>query len=543
MFVYNHTNNAVSIRINDRFRNYSMTLFFVLKKEKRKEGGKGHFFSCRSLVLYDVLFLFLKPDDYSSYRCTIGRCDVQIKKIYFPYLFLYTIDMPGVNKYAIGIILSLQTITHCVITTVGQYIYSSYLQIYPYGANTTVNWTNISLYNLTDSTDWVTIEDDAQLWAQEQTANLFFRIDLWNSCPLVIMTYLLGVYTPKIGRQTVLILPMIGTSIQFIIWLAIIYFQLADYWWYIASFIVGLSGSSYISNFILSLIITDTTKEDSRSTNFVVFEAITTAVSALATFGIGYYIDWRGFTDLYWISLGLQLISIVIVIVYFKNSSFIIDERTSLLSSSSTTETSPSSKTCNNCCISIFNFHTSYERRKSISILLTLVSYIFYLLAYSTYASFLWFLLNDPFNWSSENIGNYTALSSISSAIFSLLGMKLFTRIGMNDIMICTLSHFCFTLSSLWIAFSRYSWQLYAGLLISPYADYQNSLTFPMLSKWLKVHERNHAFTLVTEINTIITTFGDSIFNWIYSKTVSKSRNFLLLLAAGLSTISFLLNM
>jgi hypothetical protein len=41
-------------------------------------------------------------------------------------------------------------------------------------------------------------------------------------------------------------LPMLGTAIQSAIWLSIIYFHLADYWWYIASFIVGLSGSTYV---------------------------------------------------------------------------------------------------------------------------------------------------------------------------------------------------------------------------------------------------------------------------------------------------------
>ena len=70
----------------------------------------------------------------------------------------------------------------------------------------------------------------------------------------------------------------------------------------------------------------------------------------------------------------------------------------------------------------------------------------------------------------------------------------------MNDIVICTFSHLCFAASSLWIAFAKHSWQLYAGLVISPYADYQNSLTLPMMSKWLESHERNHAFTFVAEL-------------------------------------------
>jgi len=307
----------------------------------------------------------------------------------------------------------------------------------------------------------------------------------------------------------------------------------------------------FFLDFAMGLIITDNTKENNRSSRFVLFEAITTAVSAVVTFGIGYYINWRGFTDLYWISLGLQILSIVIVIFFFKNPSHILNERTSLLSSPIQSDIDIRIKgsyslptKCKDCLIifKVFGFKNR-SRKKSISLLLTLFAYLFYLLACSTYASFLWYLLDSPFCWSSENYGNYTALALVSSAIFSFLGMKLFTRIGMNDTIICTLSQLCFTASSLWIAFARHSWQLYAGLLISPYADYQNSLTLPMMSRWLEPHERNHAFTLVAEVNTIITTFGNSIFNEVYALTVVHFRNFTLLLAAGFSIISLILNM
>ena len=487
--------------------------------------------------------------------------------------------MNSVNNYAIATILCLQTACHCIILTVGQYIYASYLQIYPYSSNTTANDTLPSVYlsksvgiffkSLRENSNHSS-DRGAQLWAQEQSADLLFRIDLWNSCPLILMTYILGLYTPKLGRQVVLILPMLGSVIQLVLWLVIIHFHLADYWWYIASFIVGLSGSSYVLSkrinsilidgcfslfwdfvdFVLSLIITDNTNENNRSSRFVLFEAMTTAVSALVTFEIGYYINWRGFTDLYWISLGLQILSIVVVILYLKNPSLAIDERTSLLSPTTPNDVdiqirqshSPTAR-CHDCfnIFKIFSFQKQ-SRRKSISLLLILFAYIFYLLAYSTYASFLWYLLDDPFDWSSESVGNYTALASIFSAIFSLLGMKLFTRIGMNDTMICIFSHLCFAASSSWIAFARHSWQLYAGLLISPYADYQNSLTLPMMSKWLTTSERNHAYTLVAEVNTIITTFGDSIFNWVYARTVAHFRNFTLLLAVGFSILSFILN-
>ncbi len=166
--------------------------------------------------------------------------------------------MSNINTYIIGAILSLQTLCTCVISTIGQYIYAYYLDTYPIPPNSTSNLTTISplssynfLRKFNDETKQCAENDfipdsNAQTWAQERSADLFFWTNLCSSCPVIIMTYILGLYTPKLGHRFVLILPMIGTLAQFAIWLAIIYFHLPEYWWYIAAIILGLSGSSSI---------------------------------------------------------------------------------------------------------------------------------------------------------------------------------------------------------------------------------------------------------------------------------------------------------
>jgi len=166
--------------------------------------------------------------------------------------------MSDISAYIIGAILSLQTLCTCVISTIGQYIYAYYLDTYPIPPNSTYNFTTISpsssynfLKNFNDETKQCLESDvypnsDAQEWSQQRSADLFFWTNLCSSCPLIIMTYILGLYTPKLGQRFVLILPMIGILAQFAIWLAIIYFHLPEYWWYIAAVIVGLSGSSSV---------------------------------------------------------------------------------------------------------------------------------------------------------------------------------------------------------------------------------------------------------------------------------------------------------
>lgn len=301
----------------------------------------------------------------------------------------------------------------------------------------------------------------------------------------------------------------------------------------------------FIEGFVLTLIITDSTSENDLSSRLVRLSAIQTGISAIATFAIGYYIDWRGFTDLYWIGVGTQILSMLIVIFGIPSAQSTSDERTPLLTSANDEEFKElSSNTCSHffqvCTVFRPNRRTS---KKSTSLFLTLFANIFYTFASSTFAPFLWFLLNAPFCWSSKNIGNYSALAAISYAVLSVLGMQALTTAGASDAIICFISHLFFFSSTLWLAFSRHDWELYAGLVVSAFSGYQGSLTMSMMTKCLEPHERANAFTFVTEINTIITAVGTTFFNWVYARTVVNYRNFTLLLGAGFCIIPAILNL
>lgn len=295
----------------------------------------------------------------------------------------------------------------------------------------------------------------------------------------------------------------------------------------------------------MNLILTENTLEIERSSRFVRINAMQTGLAAIATFAIGYYIVWRGFKDLYWMALFTQILSMMIVLVYFKpDGSADADERRSLISTTSDefTEILPSNynrfwKVC-----TVFQWNRR-PKKNNISLYLTILAYTFFMLATACFAPFLWLLLSAPFCWSSSDVGNFSAMGAISSAILSLFGMQILTYLGASDAIICTISHLFFAGACLWTAFARHTWQLYVGLLFNALSGYQGSLTASMMSKWLKVDERNHAFTFITLVNTMITTFGNSFFNWLYSRTVSTHRNLTLLLAAGLTAVPFILNM
>ena len=292
----------------------------------------------------------------------------------------------------------------------------------------------------------------------------------------------------------------------------------------------------------MNLVITDTSEEDQRSSRFVQLSGMTTALSAGITLVIGYYIQWRGFADLFWIALLAEVLSLVVVVfMYDRRMSHrpSADEERPLLSTSDGEANAAVSwyRTVR----SVFSCRDARSRERCLNVSLILLAYIFFYVSASCLSPLLWYLLSAPFCWTSKVLGNFSAISSICSAILSVIGMKVLTYCGASDALICCVGLVCFSAYCLVVALAESSWQLYLTLFISPFSNYQSTLTFSMVSKWVDVHERSQVFTLITLINTIILDFGSSISNWIYARTVAHQKNFVFLLAAALSIIPFIL--
>lgn len=296
-------------------------------------------------------------------------------------------------------------------------------------------------------------------------------------------------------------------------------------------------------DFVLNLFITDSTIEHERSSRFVYFGAIATIVSALGTLTMGYYIAWFGFTDLFWFGLILQIVSIFIVLFFFKSDHCPAYRFVAVIDAHETqsADSRPSFSSESLEMLWLFSWKNRSKKR-SICLLLTLLAYACYSFIATSFIILLLYLLNAPFCWTSKEIGNYSAIALISFGVLSLCGMKLSTLFSISDPIICAISHIFFALAALWTGLAHSTGQMYVGLILCAFSGYQNFLTLPMISKWLKPSERTRAFTLVTEINTIMKMLGYCFFNWIYACTVMTEKNFTFLLACGLSLIPLILN-
>ncbi|CAF0841333.1 unnamed protein product [Didymodactylos carnosus] len=440
------------------------------------------------------------------------------------------------STYLIEIIYSLQTLYGCLAYTIGQYIYDYYLHSHiPLSSdNISTNFTLITtlsssqLHKQCPQTEYSAIQQE---FAQKKSSNLFFWQNLLSSPVTIIMTYLLGLYTNQLGRKFVLTLTMVGNCIQYSIWLLIIYFHLSDTYYHVAAVLASLTGGGNVSGFILNLWIVESTVESKRSSRFVQLGALSTIASAIASVTSGYWIEYRGYTDMYWTALFLQLLCIGIIILFMKPKSSTVTSHTTSTSHQKLSDI-----------ITVF-YPKRRTRKKSLILLLTLFAYIFHVIANLSFGvPFLWYQLNYPFCWSSRQIGYYNTTQSVIWSVLSVVGIELFTMLKWHDSSICCISHLCFIISALWTSYAKYDWHLYIGLFISPFTLYQGTIIYTLISKVLEPNEINDAYTFITETSTILNAFGNSFFNYLYSITVTYSRVFTLYVAAIVAIIPFLLN-
>ncbi|CAF0890812.1 unnamed protein product [Adineta steineri] len=440
------------------------------------------------------------------------------------------------NLFNIIGIVCLQSLCYCIIQSINTYINPSQLlpkinctelydenQIYQFYRN------NTQCDNGTCSQiDNKTLLYEVRLKTEE--SDVVYRRNIAHSIPAIVMSSIMGVLIPFLGKRFVLILPLVGIIIQMIIALAIIYLKLDIYWWYLSAFMLGLLGNVGLIDYVINLIIVDLTTPSNRSLWFVRFYALKSVLTGLITFLISIFVRHHGYVVLFWLALVLLLISVGVVLYCFDLSLYNYTNRnmrTRVVLSFDI--------------LTIF-YGDRRSRKQKLGIFLVLFAYAFYALATSAESTFIFALANNPISWPVYMIDLYLLVIRVSIGVFSILGYHLFRLIIFNDVLICAISHVFFIISVIWAIFARSYWQVFANSIFYSFAHYQNPLTLAILSKYLRPDEVNIAYIFIIIINQFITSFGDLFFRWIYTMTMMSHRNMGLYLMGGFCIIPLLSN-
>ena len=124
---------------------------------------------------------------------------------------------------------------------------------------------------------------------QQETTTWNTYLALAHFLPGLIAPVVIGSLGDVLGRRFILIMPIIGSILSNLVYLAVIYFDLSIYWLFLSTLEYFFGGFSVI--FLGSFAyIADTVKPQDRSFRMTFIDVAGISFGALANLGLGYWI-------------------------------------------------------------------------------------------------------------------------------------------------------------------------------------------------------------------------------------------------------------
>lgn len=250
---------------------------------------------------------------------------------------------------------------------------------------------------------FVSAEADASKW------NAYFAVA--SGLPALVSCLLLGSYTDRMGRKTLLILCLCGTLSRTIVSTVGIYTEMNLSYFLIGFVIEGCTG--YLANMMQSThaYVADITKSGkNRSIGFAGLILIYGTAMTIATFATGFMIQSRGYSFTITTSLGMLVLSLIVVI--------------SLLPETITKEKRSEHHSIFKHLRNVILFYTKSEQKLLYGLTLGAFFCVSLTVTGRMTTETLYFL-KAPFCWNPFHIGWFSAARGLIQDVFGLLFVKL----------------------------------------------------------------------------------------------------------------------
>lgn len=287
----------------------------------------------------------------------------------------------------------------------------------------------------------------------QKAASLFSMYsDLSSMIPSLIMTLLLVAYSDQRGRKITIIMPLIGSLIYTLSFLAVSFFELNLYLLIAASFVSALFGGigtmlggcfSYVADLCVD--------DKQKTLRMAVVDMMIGLLAGVASISTGYFLHASGFNWPFFTSALFQVVNLLYAI-------FILEE-TRVIDKS---ETMACCRALKKLACSIYNLFAEGSRGKKWVLLLLIV--IFSSLSFVNTGGLsiiTLYELNKPLCWSEILIGYGSAVST-SIFITSFVGLYLFS-LCLPNIAIVFIGLLSIVISTLMTAFAKTTLMMFLG--------------------------------------------------------------------------------
>ncbi|KAM8742416.1 lysosomal proton-coupled steroid conjugate and bile acid symporter SLC46A3 [Acanthopagrus schlegelii] len=364
---------------------------------------------------------------------------------------------------------------------------------------------------------------------QKQASLFSLYTDLFSTIPSLIVTLMLVAYSDRGGRKITIIMPLIGTLIYTLTFLAVSYFELNIYLLIGSSLLSSLFGGlgtflggcfAYIAD-----LCDDHRQKTLRMAGLDMMIGLLSGVAAIST---GYFLRAAGFNWPFLTSAVCQCLILLYAI-------FILEETVKKAPADALNiDGSPQRSALKQMTYGVYQmFAGASPRCKTVLALLILVFTSFSFAYMGGISLITLYELNEPLCWTEILIG-YGAALSTTVFLASFIGVSVFTYCGVPQLLIVLMGILSVMSGMLLLAFTKTTLLMFLVRVPMLFAIMPFPVLRSMMSKIISKSEQGALFACLSFMESLTSNIANAVFNSVYAVTVAWYPGFVFLLSAGL---------
>ncbi|KAL2094299.1 hypothetical protein ACEWY4_009018 [Coilia grayii] len=365
----------------------------------------------------------------------------------------------------------------------------------------------------------------------QRAASLFsLYSELFSMIPSLIVTLILVSYSDQRGRKVTIILPMVGSLVYVLSFLAVSFFELNLYLLVVASFVSSLFGGiGTLLGGCFSYIADRCEDGKEKTLRMAGVDMVIGLLSGVASISTGYFLRATGFNWPFLTSALAQLVNLLYA-VFFLAESRVIENQGEVSCGMAVRRLVKGVQ-------QIFS-GGSRNRNYLLGLLITIFS-LYTFADFGGLSMITLYELNEPLCWSEILIGYGSAIST-TVFLTSFVGVAVLSHC-LPDVAVVFIGMLSLCGGLIFVAFAKTTLLMFLVRIPMMFAVMPFPVMRSMMSKVVSKADQGALFACVAFLESLSSNIGLAVFSSIYAITVAWHPGFTFLLAASLCIIPMMM--
>lgn len=332
-------------------------------------------------------------------------------------------------------------------------------------------------------------------------------IVMFSALPSIIITLFMGGWTDKVGRRPALILPTLGSALEAVVVLLVMYLKWPIYCLFIGGFLHGICG--YYTTIILACMsyVADTTEESRIALRLGIIELIVFLGGMVAQLTSGLLIEKLGFITPYWIIFGCHMAAVLYAIFFVPESRAKSSENPGRLFSLQNLKSS----------WKVYGKATGSKKRNLV--VLTFCNGVLAIAVMGINGVVNLYTLHSPLCFSPTLVGYFLAFRQFMHGVGGVTAIKV---LGMclPDAVVSRIAILSYTGFLIFLGFSTNEFMVFMAPLVGIFGGAGQPVFRAMMSKIVSTDDQGSLFSTVSSIEMLCTFGGTALFSSLYPKSL-----------------------